>query len=79
MCDIAEQVEQPCVAAGAEGAEDAFAGKRADAGNAAFVLRVGKDRAARVDAQRTKGKHARTVFLGDKLRKEIAAVARQSG
>lgn len=26
----------------------------------------------RLDAQRTKGKHARTVFLGDKLRKEIA-------
>ena len=30
----------------------------------------------RLDAQRTKGKHARTVFLGDKLRKEIAAYAK---
>ena len=29
-----------------------------------------------LDAQRTKGKHARTVFLGDKLRKEIAAYAK---
>ena len=27
----------------------------------------------RLDAQRTKGKHARTVFVSDKLRKEIAA------
>ena len=30
----------------------------------------------RLDAQRTKGKHVRTVFLGDKLRKEIAAYAK---
>ena len=31
----------------------------------------------RLDAARTKGKHARTVFINDKLRKELAAYVKQ--
>jgi len=42
---------------------------------------LGKDDSVRseirLDAARTKGKHARTVFINDKLRKELASYVRQ--